>query len=413
MSDLLRVENVSKQYDNAPLLREISFGVAAGEIVCLLGPSGTGKTTLLRIIAGLEDADAGRVMFDDRDMTGVPPHERGFGMMFQDLALFPHKNVFDNVAFGLRMMRGSRSASADEITTRVNEALELVGLDAAKFAQRDVNRLSGGEQQRVALARTIAPRPRLIMFDEPLGALDRILREDLVGELRALLKRLHITAIYVTHDQDEAFAIADRLVLLNGGRIEQMGTPNELYAHPANAFVARFMGLTNLVEIRDWRLETGGRETADGGRRTGDDGRFAALATADDGRRTMDDELPADLEADKRIKELSREKVETQNAVAWTEVGSFIIDKARLPEQEAKFVLLRPRAIERIVESSEQTANVVRGTVKEMQWRGGQQRIVLEAGGREFAFEYREPVALGKMVVLELSEAEIDFLAAV
>lgn len=370
MTDLLCVESVSKKYDNAPLLREISFGVAAGEIVCLLGPSGTGKTTLLRVIAGLEEPDAGRIVFEGNDLNGVPPHERGFGMMFQDLALFPHKNVYDNVAFGLRMMRGLRSASAEEITARVNEALELVGLDAARFAQRDVNRLSGGEQQRVALARTLAPRPRLIMFDEPLGALDRILREDLVGELRTLLKRLHMTAIYVTHDQDEAFAIADRLVLLNGGHIEQMGTPNQLYAHPANAFVARFMGLTNLVEIRT--LETG--DSPKGG--------------------------------------LGRLENGPQNAVARTDVGRFIIERARVPQDGAKFVLLRPRAIERIGDSSNRTENVLRGTVTETQWRGGQQRIVVEVQGHEFAFEVHQPVPSGQAVVLELKEAEIDFLAA-
>ncbi|MCC7164346.1 MAG: ABC transporter ATP-binding protein [Anaerolineae bacterium] len=382
MSDLLCVEGVSKTYDHAPLLREISFGVAAGEIVCLLGPSGTGKTTLLRIIAGLEEADAGRIGFEGKDLDGVPPHERGFGMMFQDLALFPHKNVFENVAFGLRMMHGPRRAGAGEITTRVNEALELVGLDAARFAGRDVNRLSGGEQQRVALARTLAPRPRLIMFDEPLGALDRILREDLVGELRALLKRLHMTALYVTHDQDEAFAIADRLVLLNAGRIEQMGTPIELYAHPANAFVARFMGLTNLVEIKDWRIEAG--------------------------------VFPADWKTDKGMRELETGERENggQNAVARTDVGRFIIDAARVPERGAKYVLLRPKALERIVETSERAANVLRGRVTEMQWRGGQQRIVVDAQGHEFAFEVDAPVAAGREVVLELKASEIDFLPA-
>lgn len=358
MTRLLQVVDISKEYDGAPLLRDISFDVAAGELLCLLGPSGTGKTTLLRIIAGLEDADAGRVVLEGKDLKNVPPHERGFGMMFQDLALFPHRSVFENVAFGLRM----KNASASEIKTRVNETLELVGLDAARFARRDVNHLSGGEQQRVALARTLAPRPRLVMFDEPLGALDRILREDLVNELRHLLKRLGMTAVYVTHDQDEAFAIADRLVLLNEGRIQQMGTPLELYQHPANAFVARFMGLTNLVEIKE--LE---------------------------------------------IRELEIGELEAR---AVTEVGVFAIKTERRSLDAERFVLLGPRAVERVVESSERRENVVRGRMMETVWRGGHQWIVLETRAQTFGFEWDEPVTVGRDVVLELDPAEITLLKA-
>jgi ABC-type Fe3+/spermidine/putrescine transport system ATPase subunit len=351
MTDLLVVEQISKHFDNAPLLNAISFGVAAGEIVCLLGPSGTGKTTLLRIIAGLETAESGRVLFDGQNIEQIPPHERGFGMMFQDLALFPHKNVFDNVAFGLRM----KNASPQETTARVNESLELVGLNAERFAKRDVNRLSGGEQQRVALARTLAPRPRLVMFDEPLGALDRILREELVDELRTLLKRLHMTALYVTHDQDEAFAIADKLVILNIGRIEQMGTPIEIYRHPANEFVARFMGLTNLLIIRELIINN-------------------------------------------------------SKVIARTDSGDFVIDRARVPKGTSKYVLLRPQAVERIVESSNRADNIVRGKIAGTQWRGGQQRILLETNGKEFSFEWDEPVETGREVVLELDDTEIDLL---
>lgn len=353
---MLQIQNISKNYNDAPLLRDISFDVADGEIVCLLGPSGTGKTTLLRIVAGLENADAGRVVFDGNDLKNVPPHARGFGLMFQDLALFPHKNVFENVAFGLRM----QNASAHEIATRVHKTLELVGLDAAVFAKRDVNHLSGGEQQRVALARTLAPRPRFIMFDEPLGALDRLLRQELANELRALLKRLGLTALYVTHDQDEAFALADRLILLHRGKIQQSGTPLELYTQPTSAFVARFMGLNNLVEIRE--LETSELETGDWKLR------------------------------------------------ARTEVGVFEIAKERAGK-ENEFVLPRPRAIERVVEHSARAENVLRGKIVGTQWRGGHQQIVVETRAGKFFFEWDGAVELNRERFFELDAREIQFIA--
>jgi len=238
---LLQVLHIHKSFDGAPLLRDVSFDVASSEIVCLLGPSGCGKTTLLNIIAGLEQPESGQVLVEGQDMAGAPVHRRGFGLMFQDLALFPHKNVRDNVAFGLRMANLAPPA----IDVRVSEALELVGL--AGFERRDVNQLSGGEQQRVALARSLAPRPRLLMLDEPLSSLDRALRERLMNELRDILTRVGQTAIYVTHDQQEAFALADRVVILNAGRVAQIGTPHQVYVHPADAFVARFLGLTNLI----------------------------------------------------------------------------------------------------------------------------------------------------------------------
>ena len=236
----LEVINIEKEFDGAPLLRGVSLTVESGEIVCLLGPSGGGKTTLLRIIAGLEHPEKGRILFAGEDQRNISVHLRHFGMMFQDLALFPHKNVFDNVAFGLRM----QNLSQYEIQPRVAQALELVGLGG--FANRDVNNLSGGEQQRVALARSLAPRPQLLMLDEPLGALDRILREQLVADLRAILKRIGMTGIYVTHDQDEAFAIADRIAIMDAGCVIQVGAPEEIYRAPADAFVAQFLGLTNL-----------------------------------------------------------------------------------------------------------------------------------------------------------------------
>ncbi len=241
---ILRVSKVSKAYPpDVQALAGVSLDVKAGEIVCLLGPSGCGKTTLLRIIAGLELPDTGTVSFGGQDMIGVPPHERDFGMMFQDFALFPHKNVYDNVAFGLRMRRQPE----DVIRARVTEMLALV--DMSDYATRDVELLSGGEQQRVALARSLAPDPRLILLDEPLGALDRSLRERLMLDVRDILKQVHVTAIYVTHDQTEAFAIGDRIAIMNRGRLEQIAAPQAAYANPATPFVADFFGFENLVPV--------------------------------------------------------------------------------------------------------------------------------------------------------------------
>ncbi len=238
---MLRIANIYKTYEGQPLLQDINFTVGTGETVCLLGASGSGKSTLLRIIAGLEQPDSGQILWQDADLAGVPVHKRYFGLMFQDYALFPHRNVAENVAFGLRMQGLSRA----EIAARVADALEQVNLTA--FSSRRVTDLSGGEQQRVALARALAPRPRLLMLDEPLGALDRALREQLGGFLREVLHETGIPAIYVTHDQEEAFTIADRLVLLHEGHIEQSGTPAEVYQNPLTPWVARFLGQTNII----------------------------------------------------------------------------------------------------------------------------------------------------------------------
>jgi len=238
----IEVHNISKSFEGMRVLYDVSFGVEKGDILCLLGPSGCGKTTLLRIIAGLEMPDAGRVLCEGQDTVGVPIHRRRFGLMFQDFALFPHKDVFGNVAFGLRM----QGPPPGQVRARVAEMLELVGL--AGFETRDVNELSGGERQRVALARSLAPSPHLLMLDEPLGSLDRALRERLMNELRAILKSVGVTAIYVTHDQQEAFAIADRVIVMQEGRKVQEGTPEGIYRHPATSFVARFLGMSNILQ---------------------------------------------------------------------------------------------------------------------------------------------------------------------
>lgn len=240
---LLEAIAVRKSYNPETLaVRDVNLSLEDGEVLCLLGPSGCGKTTLLRMIAGLERPDEGRILFDGRDVGMVPPHERGFGMMFQDFALFPHKNVRENVAFGLRMQH----LPPPEIDRRVAAMLELVEL--AGLGERQVAEISGGEQQRVALARALAPGPRLLMLDEPLGALDRALRERLMLDVRAILKRVGMTAIYVTHDQTEAFAVGDRLAVMDRGQIVQVGRPQALYGHPATPFVAKFLGLQNLFD---------------------------------------------------------------------------------------------------------------------------------------------------------------------
>ena len=249
----LVIHNIHKSFGNNRALDGVSFEVAESEIVAVLGPSGCGKSTLLNIIAGLELPDEGELNWDGKSLMGIPPHRRGFGLMFQDYMLFPHKNVFENVAFGLQMM----GTKKDEIIQRVAEVLVLVGLP--EYGSRDVSTLSGGEQQRVALARALAPSPGLLMLDEPLGSLDRTLRERLLFELGDILRQTHQTAIYVTHDQEEAFTLADRIVVMNQGQVAQIGSPQEVFRQPATEFVARFLGFNNLMdaEIRNEVVHTG------------------------------------------------------------------------------------------------------------------------------------------------------------
>jgi len=256
---MLKVVEIVKSYEGQPLLSGISFTVAAGETICLLGPSGSGKSTLLRIIAGLESPEGGQVLWEEVDLATTPPHLRDFGLVFQDYALFPHLDVYDNVAFGLRMRQrsGSRRARPGSLPMprqsatrsydqRVKEVLDLVNLEG--FEHRQVTELSGGEQQRVALARALAPHPRLLMFDEPLGALDRTLKAELLQELHRILQRTNVPAIYVTHDQEEAFAIAGRILILAQGQIVCEGSPQEIVARPCSAWAAKFLGLGNVIE---------------------------------------------------------------------------------------------------------------------------------------------------------------------
>ena len=260
---ILQLQEISKQFGQIQAVTDANLAIEKGELFGLLGPSGCGKTTTLRVIAGLESPDSGLIKFNDADITNLPSERRGFGMVFQNYALFPHLNVFENVAFGLRARRrvssptpGSpagqpgwggavREGSPWDINQQVARALELVQLPG--FDKRRVDELSGGQQQRVAIARAIAIEPALLLFDEPLSNLDVTLREETRRELRALVERLHLTAIYVTHDQQEAFALCHRIAVMSAGQILQIGTPRDLYDHPTNLAVAKFLGHKNLI----------------------------------------------------------------------------------------------------------------------------------------------------------------------
>ena len=352
---LLEVVSISKAFGGTTVLHDVSFQVEEGEILCLLGPSGCGKTTLLRIIAGLEAADSGHIDYDGRPLDEVPVHLRGFGLMFQDFALFPHKDVASNVAFGLRM----RSMSRQQIETRVKEMLVLVGLEG--YERRQVYDLSGGEQQRVALARSLAPSPHLLMLDEPLGSLDRALREDLMNELQSILKQVSVTAIYVTHDQQEAFAAADRIAIMDRGHIVQLGNPQHVYHRPASPWVARFLGLRNLIPACVQSLQPPVVETA-----------LGSIPLAE-------------------IEELQ-------------------------PGQEA-ILLIRPEAA-RLVEASlgdESTAGTIVGLVQECSFRGGRYRVVVRPpGSTDLVFELvsdSEAIPqVGESIVLSLRPKALSLL---
>lgn len=259
----LEVEELIKRFDDQPVLKGISFQVNEGEFVVLLGPSGCGKTTTLRLIAGLLEPDDGTIRVDGREIAGpgwgMPPERRNMAMVFQNYAVWPHKPVFENVAYGLRI-RGMRG---EELHRRVRRALELVQLEV--YESRYPAELSGGQQQRVALARAIVVQPAILLLDEPLSNLDAVLRENMRFELKELQRQLGITSVYVTHDQAEAMVLADRLIVMQSGRIEQQGKPELIYSRPVTNFVAGFLGVTNLIEGRITQvnrklacLETGG-----------------------------------------------------------------------------------------------------------------------------------------------------------
>ena len=245
--DGIRLNSVSARFrhqvkGDIAAVRDVSLDVAPGELMTLLGPSGCGKTTTLRMIAGFQEPSAGEIFIGDRDVTRVEANERNIGFVFQNYALFPHLSVFENVAYGLKIKR----MDGAEIGRAVTDVLALVGL--ASYERQMPHQLSGGEQQRVALARAIVIKPRVLLFDEPLSNLDAKLRTSMRGEIRDLQRRLGITGVYVTHDQEEAMAISDRIAVMNKGVIEQIGTAEELYRRPASVFVARFIGRSNLIE---------------------------------------------------------------------------------------------------------------------------------------------------------------------
>lgn len=239
---IIDLKNISVSFDGQPILKDLNLYIRDGEFITLLGPSGCGKTTTLRIIAGFLEPDAGEVIFEGKVINGVPAYKRQVNTIFQRYALFPHLNVYENIAFGLRL----KKMKEKDIQTKVSEMLTLVNLKG--FGARKIDSLSGGQQQRVAIARALAVDPRVVLLDEPLGALDLKLRKDMQAELKNIQQRLGITFIYVTHDQEEALSMSDTIVVMDNGRIQQIGTPTDIYNEPKNAFVADFIGESNILD---------------------------------------------------------------------------------------------------------------------------------------------------------------------
>ena len=252
MAKLIELDNLTKEYNGQVVLKGIHLDINEKEFVTLLGPSGCGKTTTLRIMGGFEEANGGTVLFDGQDISKLPPYKRELNTVFQKYALFPHMDVFDNIAFGLKIKKMDK----DTIEYKVNRILELVGLSG--FGSRNINQLSGGQQQRVAIARALVNEPKVLLLDEPLGALDLKLRQDMQYELKEIQREMGITFIFVTHDQEEALTMSDTIVVLNDGLIQQIGTPVDIYNEPRNRFVANFIGESNIVNatmIEDYKVE--------------------------------------------------------------------------------------------------------------------------------------------------------------
>jgi spermidine/putrescine transport system ATP-binding protein len=242
MKKIVEIENIVKRFDDLEVLKRISLYIKENEFVTLLGPSGCGKTTLLRLIGGFESQDEGRILFDGVPLEETPPHKRNINTVFQNYALFPHLNVYDNVAFGLKM----KKVDPDSVEESVKEALKMVKLEG--YESRKINQLSGGQQQRVAIARAIVNKPRLLLLDEPLGALDLKLRQDMQYELKEMQKALGISFVFVTHDQEEALTMSDTVVVMNDGVIQQIGSPEDIYNEPENTFTAQFIGESNIID---------------------------------------------------------------------------------------------------------------------------------------------------------------------
>lgn len=254
---IIEVRNVSKYFDDKTALDDVSLSIRKGEFVTILGPSGCGKTTLLRLIAGFQTASEGMILINGREMTRTPPHKRPVNTVFQKYALFPHLNVYDNIAFGLKLKKMPKA----EIMRKVQAALKMVGM--TDYEYRDVNSLSGGQQQRVAIARAIVNEPEVLLLDEPLAALDLKMRKDMQMELKEMHKRLGITFVYVTHDQEEALTLSDTIVVMSEGRIQQIGTPTDIYNEPVNSFVADFIGESNILNgtmVKDRLVSFCGRD---------------------------------------------------------------------------------------------------------------------------------------------------------
>lgn len=256
MEDIIQLKNISKTYEDNKVLDNLSLNIKKNEFLTLLGPSGCGKTTTLKIIAGFENADEGSVLFEGSDINEVPPYKRQINTVFQKYALFPHMNIYENIAFGLKI----KKLPKDEIDKKVKEMLKLVSLEG--YEKRSVDSLSGGQQQRIAIARALVNEPKVLLLDEPLGALDLKLRQEMQTELKRIQKKLGITFIFVTHDQEEALSMSDTMVVMNKGKIQQMGTPEDIYNEPENSFVARFIGESNIFDgimIEDFKVEFCGK----------------------------------------------------------------------------------------------------------------------------------------------------------